>query len=164
MFNQTEALRGTLTNRARHLQAVRFDGLIFGKITPTDIDASIEFDDRLYIFIEAKFVGTPIKYGQKLFLERMADNMNNPPHKYGLSIIAEHCIPSDQDIIVSNMIVREFRMHGQWRTPLISNTTVLQAVRRMGAYVEKKQGKALYARTAQSRPFVLTDSSMGVPA
>jgi hypothetical protein len=57
MFDSNESLRGTITNRARFIQAIRFDGMKFGRITPTDIDAAIEFDNRLFIFIEAKFIG-----------------------------------------------------------------------------------------------------------
>jgi len=160
MFEQSDALRGVITNRARNLQVLNFHGLMFGSITPTDVDAAIEFDNRLFIFIEAKFIGTPIKRGQELFLARMADNMNNPPHKYGIAIVADHYVPSDQDIDASKMIVRNYRMNGQWRKPLVPDTTVLQAVRRMGAYVEKKQGKALYTRTTQSRLFVPSVSQL----
>lgn len=152
MFNQTDALRGVITNRARFLQALKFDGMKFGSITPTDIDAAIEFDNRLFIFIEAKFVGKPIGTGQRLFLERVANLANDPPHKYSISIVAEHYTPADQDILLSGAIVRDYFRDGEWHKPLVKGTTVLEAVRRMGAYVEKKQGRPLYARlTNQSR-------------
>ncbi len=164
MIDQTEALRGTITNRARFIQAIKFDGMKFGRITPTDIDAAIEFDNRLFIFIEAKFVGREILTGQRMFLERLANNTNDPPNKYAISIVAEHCIPSDQDVILSDAIVRTYWRDGEWRKPLIPNTTVLQAVRRMGAYVEKKQGRSLYARATQSRLFVPSVSCATYPA
>ncbi len=164
MFDSTEALRGTITNRARFIQAIKFDGMKFGRITPTDIDAAIEFDNRLFIFIEAKFVGREILTGQRRFLESMASSANDPPNKYAISIVAEHCVPSDQDVVLSNAIVRDYWRDGEWKKPLFPNTTVLQAVRRMGAYVEKKQGKALYARTTQSRLFVPPSSLVALPA
>lgn len=147
MFNQTDALRGVITNRARFLQALKFDGMKFGNITPTDIDAAIEFDNRLFIFIEAKFVGRSIQTGQRLFLERMANSVSNPPHKYSISIVAEHYTPADQDILLSGAVVRDYFRDGEWHKPLVKGTTVLEAVRRMGAYVEKRQGRPLYARS-----------------
>jgi len=153
MFDSTEALRGTITNRARFIQAIKFEGMKFGRITPTDIDAAIEFDDRLFIFIEAKFVGKPIGTGQRLFLERIGNLANDPPRKFSISIVAEHCTPSDQDVMLSGAIVRDYWRDGEWKKPLIPGTTVLEAVRRMGAYVEKKQGRALYTRTEQRRVF-----------
>lgn len=146
MFNQEEMLRGTITNRARFIQAIKFDGMKFGRITPTDVDAAIEFDNRLFIFIEAKFVGRTIQTGQRLFLERLATGVSNPPYKYSISIVAEHYTPSNEDVLLSGAIVRDYFRDGKWHKPLVKSTTVLQAVRRMGAFVEKKQGKPLYAR------------------
>lgn len=141
-----DSQRGIVTNRARNLQVRDFSGLKFGKITPTDVDAAIEFDGRLFIFIEAKFAGTPILYGQKLFLQRLAGGIDNQPQRYGTAIIADHYSPSDEDINVAQMIVREVWWKNQWLEPKITNSTVLQVVRRMGAYVEKTQGRPLYVR------------------
>lgn len=138
--------RGQVSNRARNLQCCDMSGLRFGQITPTDVDAAIEFDNRLFIFIEAKFIATPIKYGQELFLSRMADNMHKPPGVFAVSIIADHCAPADTDIDYASMIVRSWRWYGSWRSPLNKNTTVLQAIRRVGAYVENIQGRPLYKR------------------
>lgn len=164
MFNSTDELRGSITNRTRFMQAIKFEGMKFGRITPTDIDAAIEFDNRLFIFIEAKFVGKPIGTGQRLFLERMGNLANDPPNKYSISIVAEHCTPSNQDVMLYGAIVRDYWRDGKWQKPLIPGTTVMEAVRRMGAYVEKKQGRALYARTDQSGIFQPSERRASTPA
>ena len=146
MLNNQDSQRGIITNRARFSQAIQFKDMRFGNITPTDVDCAMEFDNRLFIFIEAKFIGTPMKTGQLKFLGRLADNMNNPPNRFGVSIIADHVTPSDQDVHLASSIVRSVRMNGMWRDPMVNGLTLMQAVRRMVAYVENKQRRPLYAR------------------
>lgn len=108
--------------------------------------------------------GIVITNYERLILERMANSANDPPNKYAIAIVAEHYTPSDQDVILSDAIVRDYWRNGKWEKPLIPNTTVMQEIRRMGAYVEKKQGRALYQRTTQSRLFVPPVSRVSLPA
>ena len=49
--------RGKIGNRRRALQIRDFTGLRWGNITPTDIDALIDFGDKVFVFIEVKKKG-----------------------------------------------------------------------------------------------------------
>jgi hypothetical protein len=147
MFNPT-VLRGQIQHRERKQQIADMSGLRWGKITPTDIDAAIEMDDRLFGFIEGKFVGTPISFGQSLWLERACDAIHQPPRRYAFAIIADHCQPSNQDIDFANMQVRTWRFDGVWRKPMQKGIKLIDAVNKMIAFVENKQGRALYRRAA----------------
>lgn len=146
MFERTLQQRGIIQNRARKQQIADMSGLRFHKITPTDLDGFIDFDDRLFVFIEGKFISTPVLYGQGLSIDRLCDACDNRPHRYAIAIIADHHHPSDEDIDFANMTVRSWRFKGQWRKPLAHGTTVRKAIDRMVAYVENKQGKLLYRR------------------
>jgi hypothetical protein len=104
--------RGVIQNRDRRVQVADMSGLRFGKITPTDIDAAIEYQDRCYIFIEGKYGGAPVPFGQKLFIERLVDRLSRSV--FAVGVIADHYTPSHEDIMFDRMIVREIRYKGRW--------------------------------------------------
>lgn len=109
-------IRGKINNRARAKQLRDFRGLLFGNITPTDIDGHIEYHDKGHIFIETKLNDTPLPYGQRLALERLIDDLNKI--KPSIGIIASHNEDDpNQDINVANTIVSEFRWKGKWHKP-----------------------------------------------
>ena len=64
-----------LINCDRIKQVIVFDGLQYGSITPTDIDGCIEYKDKAVIFLEYKYVGNRMPDGQRLCLERLADDV-----------------------------------------------------------------------------------------
>lgn len=68
--------RGVIYNRNKKRRLNTFESLIFGKITPTDIDAFIDFGNRIFIIIEAKGYGVPIPTGQRIALERILVKMS----------------------------------------------------------------------------------------
>ncbi len=89
-------------------------GLRYGKITPTDIDAFLDFGGRVFIVIEAKHGTAMPPYGQKLALERMADGWQRAGIE-ALVLIASH--NTDGDIVYHTLPVVQFRFRGQWYTP-----------------------------------------------
>jgi hypothetical protein len=104
--------RGKIVNRQYAAQLRNFSGLLFGKnntITPTDIDGLIEYENKGFIFIEAKYGKTDIPYGQKLALQRLVDNLK----KQSILFVARH--NSDGDIDMANAIVTEYYYQGGWR-------------------------------------------------
>lgn len=64
-----------LINCNRIKQVIVFDGLQYGSITPTDIDGCIEYKDKAVIFLEYKYIGNRMPDGQRLCLERLADDV-----------------------------------------------------------------------------------------
>lgn len=115
--------RGEIHSRERAKQLRDFSGLLYGKITATDIDGLIEYHDKGYIFIETKLLGTSVGFGQQLALQRLADDLTEG-RKPTICIIADHEVndPS-QDIDVANTRVREYRWQKQWHTPKTISTT-----------------------------------------
>ena len=135
--------RGVIQNRARKQQIADMSGLRFNKITPTDLDAFLDFGDRLFVFLEGKFIATPVLYGQQLAIDRLCDATHFPPHRYSFAIIADHTSPVDEDIDFANMVVRSIRQNYEWKPPLQKGLTVRAAVDRMIAYTENRQGRKL---------------------
>lgn len=137
--------RGVIQHRARKQQIADMSGLRFDKITPTDLDGFLDFGNRLFVFIEGKFVSTPVLYGQQLAIDRLCDATNAPPNRYAFAIIADHFHPCDQDIDFANMTVRTIRQNGKWAPPMQRGLTVRSAIDRMISYVEKRQGRKMVA-------------------
>lgn len=146
MLNMNITQPGVIRHRTRSLQVNDFRNLRYGKITPTDIDGALEFNGKLFIFIEAKFIGTPIGRGQELFLERITDGLTFKPQRFAYAIIADHHHPSDEDVDFSNMTVRTIRQNGRWKPPMQRGLTVRQAIDRMVSAVENITGKPLYTK------------------
>ncbi len=107
--------RGVIEDRERARQIRDFRELLYGTITPTDIDGLIEYHGKAYVFIETKLKGTPIKDGQRLALERMADDLTRAKRPT-LCIIAEHDVQDPlKDINVAETQVKEYRWRGEWK-------------------------------------------------
>ncbi len=105
---------GAIHNRARAQQQIDFSGLLFGNITPTDIDGVIEYKGKSYVIIETKLRDTPVELGQKLALARMTDDLT-ASGKFALCIITRHEIDDPyQDIDAANTFVSEYRWKKQW--------------------------------------------------
>lgn len=80
--------RGVIYNRDKKRRLMTFEGLQFGNITPTDIDAFIDFGGKVYVVIEAKGVGVPVPTGQRIALERLLHKLGEPPSK-AIVVIAD---------------------------------------------------------------------------
>lgn len=104
--------RGVINHRERAKQIRDFSGLRFGNITPTDIDALIEYKDKAYVIIEYKFGEAEVPTGQMIALERICDDLQN--FKHTILIIARHNQPVEQDIDGANAIVEKYRWRKKW--------------------------------------------------
>lgn len=146
MPDAIETQRGVIHNRARRQQIADMSGLRYGKITPTDFDAFIEFDDRLFVFVEGKFAGAAVPYGQLLALRRLCAAVHKPPMRYAFGIVADHYAPVHQDIDFASMTVRTIWQRGKLQDPMQKGLTVRSAIDRMVAFVENNTGRPLYGR------------------
>lgn len=109
--------KGVIKYRQRSEQIKDYGGMLFGNITPTDIDGLIEYHGKGYIIIELKLRDTPLAYGQRLALERLTDDLNGAG-KATICIIAGHNIDNPtEDIDVANAIVREYKFREKWQVP-----------------------------------------------
>jgi hypothetical protein len=114
-------MRGEINNVKRKQQIINFSGLLYGKITPTDLDGLIEYKNIGYIFIEIKYSNAELPFGQKLAIERLVKDTNI--NKKSIGIIAEHYIEdTSNQINASDCVVRKiFDWKYQWRMPKYNN-------------------------------------------
>ena len=107
-------IRGVIQHRARARQIVDFRHLLFGSITPTDVDGLIEFKNRCFLLIELKHVSKPdLDLGQRLALERLCMDLGKPT----MLLHGLHDAPVSQDIDAAAAIVHRYFWRGAWRTP-----------------------------------------------
>lgn len=109
--------RGAARERKYTTQARDFTGLRYGNITPTDIDALIDFHDRAYVLIETKYTGGMMPFGQRRALERLTDIIRETGRK-SIAIVAEHS-NGYGDIDFAKAVVIEYRFRGEWITPRV---------------------------------------------
>ena len=120
------AERGEIYNPTLANQIRSFKGLRYGKITPTDIDAFMEFGNKAFVIIEGKGKNAPLPYGQNLALERLCDAIQDKDRAhYSLLIVCEHVLKDDGVIDVGNSTVLKYRYGKKWH---LKNWTVTQCV------------------------------------
>lgn len=105
-------VRGKIKNREQSSQIRDYSGLRWGTITPTDIDGFFEINNELFVFIEIKFEGRPMPFGQKLGLERLVDALQKD--KKAILIVARHDSPPEADIDAASREVVSYRFQGRW--------------------------------------------------
>lgn len=108
-----------IRNRDFIRQVKDFSGLSFGTIYPTDIDGFLDFNNEVFIFIEAKHGDGMPKGGQKLALERLCDACSCAG-KNSIVLVANH--DTSDDIDVGSLLVSSVRIGGEWRRPKKSIT------------------------------------------
>lgn len=102
--------RGVIRN-PQYCQTISdFRGLRWGNITPTDLDGLIEYHNKLFVLLEAKYGDAELPYGQKLALERLSDSINKPT----LLIVFNHQTTPPNRIDFANAIVSSYRNKGCW--------------------------------------------------
>jgi hypothetical protein len=126
--------RGVIRNRALAQKIRDFSGLRYGKITPSDIDAAMEFNGRLFIFIEGKRTGAPLPFGQRLMFERITDAIDCPPVRVCTTVIVDHDDVDGVDVDYAAATVRAYRWKGNWQRPMGQRRTLREFVDRMVAF------------------------------
>ena len=131
--------RGVIYNTGRKQQIVSFKNLVYGTITPTDIDMVIEYHNKGYVICEVKYRETPVPNGQKLALERMVIDFGKT--KQAIAIVVEHDVENvNEQIDAAQCIVREVFISGKgeskWR-PLNRRVNLKQAIDLFIKWVEQ---------------------------
>lgn len=125
-----EVRRGVIQNRERKRQIVDFHSLLWDKITPTDIDGVIDFQNKLYIYFELKYGDANMPYGQRLAIERIIDSHENGGTP-ACGIVAQHDVGNPEDDIDAALcIVTEYRWRYAWHKPQ-GTTSLRQAIDRV---------------------------------
>lgn len=109
----SEIKKGEIRNRELARTLRTYSSLTYGNVTPTDIDGFVEFQNKLFIIIEGKNVGSPLSRGQSMALERMCDAIAKSGKRCVL-IVCEHTFNANGDIDVGMSIVRDIRVDKAW--------------------------------------------------
>lgn len=80
---------GEVRNTLQVCQLQSFEKLCFGSISPTDIDAFLDFGNKVFVFIELKYRGRRMPFGQQLALRRLCDACSTATRKAYL-LVARH--------------------------------------------------------------------------
>lgn len=123
---------GKIRNRSLARRLRDFSGLRYGRITPTDVDALLDFRGEVFVIIEVKRMGAPMPFGQRLALERVcsACNAGGVSTTVLVGEYDEELLTADGDIDVAKCTVREIhtgRHVTKWRPPRRS-ITIREAV------------------------------------
>lgn len=118
-----------IRNREFAQQIVDFGGLRYGSISPTDIDAFLDFGDKLFVFVEAKFGKTSMSKGQAWALARLVDACHKPPDRYAIALVCSHNDVGDVDL--SKARVERLRWNEKWVAPKLDGATVRFAIDEM---------------------------------
>ena len=113
-----------------------FSGLRFGKITPTDIDGFVDFNNKAFVIFEIKYGSADMPFGQRLGYERLCDACESSGI-HTIVILAHHQVDAPNDIDVASLAVSKVRFKRQWRTPNVPHT-VRSAFEAFMAWVEKE--------------------------
>lgn len=118
---------GQVRQAVQATQPRDFSGLAYGPITPTDLDAVIEVQDRAFVFIEAKYRDALLPRGQELALERLCDTCTHAG-KQALCVVARHETEAPATIAFAEAVVDRYRIDYQWHRPRREASTVRQIV------------------------------------
>jgi hypothetical protein len=103
----------TIKSREHFSQIVSFASMTHGKLAPTDFDAFIEFNDRLFIIIETKYLDAQMPTGQRLALERICDAIFESG-RIATVLVTSHNTPKGEDIDLGNTILTKIRWEKKW--------------------------------------------------
>lgn len=112
--------RGKWHTPQRAAQARDYSGLLYGAITPTDLDGLLDFHNAFWVLFELKLAGTPLPYGQRLALQRLCRDLARVKPAYVL--VAEHETRAEQPIQAADCWLVEYHNGSAWITPRLGLT------------------------------------------
>lgn len=119
--------RGEIRNEEYARPLVLYKGMRWNKITPTDIDGCIDFQDKVFIFFEVKHGDTKLTLGQKILLQRLVDRIVISG-AYAYAVVCSH---SDSgDILLKNCTVVDV-YNGKWHSFIGKGITVDESIIRI---------------------------------
>ena len=120
-----------ILNRHRAKQILGFDDLQFGKCRPTDIDMSMDFQGKVFVFGEIKGYGNGLTMGQKIHLQHMVDAIIAGGRKAVAFLALHYEANSEEDVMVATCeISMIYSGAGRWEYP-DESTTVQDFIKRI---------------------------------
>jgi hypothetical protein len=105
-----------IRNIKRMAQCIEYEGMVFGKCKPTDIDQSIDFQGNVFIFSEFKFGLSGLTPGQKYHLQHLVKAVNKGG-KQAYAVLVTHDTPVEELISSYNSRVVMYYDGNGWTRP-----------------------------------------------
>jgi hypothetical protein len=122
MYNEP----GNILNPEKFEQKVSFKGLKRDRgISPTDIDACIDYNGNAFVYMEFKTEGAELKNGQRMALENIVKSHSKAGHP-SCALILYHNTPARNEIIAKDLIVDNVYQNNKWRDWRSADQTLLQ--------------------------------------
>ena len=87
-------------NRRRAKQLIDFEGLCWGKLRPTDIDLSIDWQGKTFVFVEIKGKYQDLTVGQRIHLEALVKAIR-AGGKLAFACVAKHDTKVTEDVVAA---------------------------------------------------------------
>ena len=113
---------GIIKSESAFVQPLHFEGVQFNTannaITPTDIDAVLEFRDKLFILIEVKKRGAEMGAGQRFAYERICKAIDANQGKTCVAFFCWHDVEKPKPVMLRDLYIKSFFWPGpsgyQW--------------------------------------------------
>lgn len=132
----TNSNRGIFQFQRRARQLIDFEGMRYKNITPTDIDAYTEYQDRAFLFFEFKYGDAKMSYGQETALTRNCDAIQET----GRDAVVFECHHNVQDcwedVLAYEVPVTRYYYKKKWRD--LHGMTAGQCYERFLKWVDRK--------------------------
>ena len=102
-------------NRARAAQLIDFQDLQWGRLRPTDIDLSIDWGGKTFVFVEVKGINQGLTVGQRIHLEGLV-NAIRAGGKTAYALVAKHSTRANEDIMAADCLVASIYSGNNWET------------------------------------------------
>lgn len=102
-----------IRNKEYMSQIVDFNGMVYGRCSPTDIDLSMDFQKKVFIFVELKFKGTGLTTGQKIHMMGLVEAIEDGGRR-AYAILAEHDTPVGESIIAAEALPIMVYSRNRW--------------------------------------------------
>ena len=126
-------------NREHAQQLIDFHGIKHGKCSATDIDMSLDWQGKVFVFVEYKWGNGTLSPGQRYHLENLV-NAINAGGKKAIAILATHDTPKGSDVDAgAGMVAKVYtgRKEGWNRDPAgVTVKTYLD-----GMYIDFRRGQ-----------------------
>ena len=102
-------------NRARAAQLIDFQGLAWGRLRPTDIDLSIDWGGKTFVFVEVKGINQGLTVGQRIHLEGLVKAIR-AGGRTAWAVVAKHSTRANEDVIAADCLSTSIFDGNNWNT------------------------------------------------
>ncbi len=126
-------------NRKRAEQLIDFAGLQWGKLRPTDVDISLDWGGKTWVFTEIKSSHSPLTVGQRIHLEGLV-RVLRAGGRTAHAILAKHSTRAHEDIHAAECMVHSMFSGEQWEQLEHLNKTLLTTMNELHGEHQKEYG------------------------